>query len=272
MEEQKSLYMWYTDTHLDKVNPFTKWRFLSRLKKENPKGIFLTGDISNGLMTSLDLKMLAYYVKCPIYFILGNHDYHLSSIEETHSKIENVCSNHNNLIWMTAQKNPVPLNEEVCLIGTEGWYDAQLGNPNYLKYTTDWILIEDFRLLPTMSARIELFREMAQHSVRIMKEKLELALEQNFKTIYLLTHFPPWKEATRDVGTLLEKFWLPYNVNLTMGRSIETVMKNKSKRNVIVLAGHTHSDSWIHVSHNIECKVNSAKYYGFLRNEERLFI
>lgn len=41
-------YLWFTDTHLDKVTPWKLFRFIRHLIKENPKGIFLTGDISNG--------------------------------------------------------------------------------------------------------------------------------------------------------------------------------------------------------------------------------
>jgi predicted MPP superfamily phosphohydrolase len=267
----KDKYLWYTDTHLDKVGPITKLRFLSRIKRENPKAIFLTGDISNGLMTCLDLKLLATCVKCPIYFVLGNHDYHFSSFDETHRKIRELCAKHPNLIWLT-ESGVVPLTDEVAVIGAEGWYDASNGKSSYLKVTPDWFLIKDLRELPTMEARIEAFKHLADKSCDLIEEKLETALAQDYKTIYILTHVPPWKEATRNVGTIFENFWLPYNVNIRLGKTIERVMQDRKKRNVTVLAGHTHTDCWIHVSRNIECKVNKAKYYGSLRNEEHIFI
>lgn len=123
-----------------------------------------------------------------------------------------------------------------------------------------------------MNERVDAFRSLASQSVNLLEDKLQKALEQDFKTIYLLTHFPPWKEATRDVGKYTEKYWLPYNVNLGLGQMIERVMSDRKKRNVTVLAGHTHTDAWIHVARNIECKVNKAKYYGYVRNEEHIFI
>lgn len=271
MDNQKNKYLWYTDTHLNRIDPITKFRFFSHLRKEEPKGIFLTGDISNGIMTPLDLKLLASWVPYPIYFVLGNHDYHYSSFEKTHDQIMDLCVKHSNLIWLTP-KDPIELNKEVALIGTEGWYDARAESPQFLKATIDWMLTKDFRDLPDMNARVSAFRELSDKSCDLIKEKLNTALDKDYKTIYLLTHFPPWKEATRDVGTLFEKFWLPYNVNLSMGQAIEEVMKDRKKRNVTVLAGHTHKDCWIHVSRNIECRVNKAKYYGDVRNEEQLFI
>lgn len=267
----KQKYLWYTDTHLDKIAPWTKISFIRRIVKEKPQGVFLTGDISNGLLLKFDLALLAKMVDCPIYFVLGNHDYHFSSFDNIHDTVKELCYKYPNLIWMS-DSDIVPLTNQVALIGTEGWYDARIGEPAYLKATLDWMLIKDFKDLPSMSDRIKGFRALAQKSADFISDKLEKCLEQGYKNIYLLTHFPPWKEATRDVGTLMEKFWLPYNVNLTLGTTIEGSMVNYPKRHLTVLSGHTHTDAWIHVSRNIECKVNSAKYYKFIRNEEHIFI
>lgn len=267
----KDKYLWYTDTHLDKVAPWTFMTFIHNIVRAKPAGVFLTGDISIGPLLCYHLKIMARFIKCPIYFVLGNHDYHFMSIEEQHYKLRQICREYPNLIWIT-DSDVVPLSDEVALIGVEGWYDAQLGNPNYLKYTPDWILTKDFNKLSTMTMRIDAFKELSRQSCLLLENKLEKALEQDFKKVYILTHFPPWKEATRDEGTFLEPLYLPYNVNLALGQAIEKVMKDRNKRSVMVLAGHTHNDCWIHVSRNIECKVNKAKYYDHIRNEEHIFI
>jgi 3',5'-cyclic-AMP phosphodiesterase len=267
----KDKYLWFTDTHLDKVPPWSLTRFILHIVKEDPKGVILTGDIANGMLTCWYLKLLAKFIKCNIYFVLGNHDYHFHSIEEMHKKIRALCKEHPNLIWMT-DAGVLHINEEVAFIGAEGWYDADNGKPEYLKMTFDWFMVEDFKKLPDMKARIEAWQELAAQSADDLTDKLEKAIEQGYKSIYVLTHFPPWKEATRDVGTFMEKFWLPYNANLRLGRALEKVMYEHKKKYITVLAGHTHTDCWIHVSRNIECKVSKAKYYGELRNEEHLFI
>ena len=72
---QKFKYLWFTDLHLNRVSPIKKILFINHIIKENPKAIFLTGDISNGMILYYDLYLLARFIKCPIYFILGNHDY-----------------------------------------------------------------------------------------------------------------------------------------------------------------------------------------------------
>lgn len=267
----KDKYLWFTDTHLDKVSPWNLVKFLLHVLKENPKGIFLTGDISNGILTPWHLKMIGTFVKCPVYFVLGNHDYHFSSLNKTHEKIREVCKRYPNLIWMT-EAGVVHLNDEVALIGTEGWYDACNGKPEYLQFTIDWILTEDFRKLPDMASRIKAWRTLADKSAHDLVDKLEKAIEQGYKNIYVLTHFPPWKEATRDVGTVFEQFWMPYNVNVRLGAALEKAMLDHKKKHVTVLAGHTHTDCWIHVSRNMDCKVSKAKYYGEIRNDEHIFI
>ena len=267
----KEKYLWYTDTHLDKVAPWTLVGFIQRCIREKPKGIFLTGDISSGVLTIWHLKLLATFVKCPIYFVLGNHDYHFSSIYATHRRIRELCAKYPNLIWLT-DSDVIELNEETCLIGTEGWYDATHGNPKWLNWTFDWMFVKEFRELPNLEARVKAYQELADISCEIITVKLNRALEAGYKNIYILTHFPPWKEATRDEGTLLAPYFLPYNTNVRLGKTIEQIMDGRKKRHVTVLAGHTHTDAWIQVARNIECKVNRAKYYDHLRNEEHIFI
>lgn len=132
----KDKYLWYTDTHLDKVAPWTLARFISHIVNEKPKGVFLTGDISTGPLLCSHLKMMAKFIKCPIYFVLGNHDYHFIGFEKQHENIRKACKEYINLIWLT-ESDVINLHHEVALIGAEGWYDAQLGNPKYLKYTLD---------------------------------------------------------------------------------------------------------------------------------------
>jgi len=203
--------------------------------------------------------MISAIANCPIYFVLGNHDYHFSDIKKLHNKIHNLCQRYPNLIWIS-ETGPIKLSKKVAIIGVDGWYDADSGNPDFLKFTPDWLLIKDFRSLPSMDARIEKWREIAKASAVSAEIKLQEAIDAGYKRIYLLTHVPPWKEATRDVGTFLEKFWLPYNTNLTLGRKIKQVMSNHNKIRLTVLSGHTHEQSIIWVRKNVQCIVNDSNY------------
>jgi predicted phosphohydrolase len=253
----KGKYLWFTDTHLNQVAPWTFWRWLHRLSRAEVDGVFLTGDISNGIFLIPHLRLLSKNVSCPIYFILGNHDEHWSSFAQVKQKLLSLTSECPNLIWLS-QQQPIKLTEEVALIGTEGWYDCRIGDPNYIRFAPDVLLINEIRERKSLKDKISLFRELSNESCRQIEEKLISALDRDFKTVYILTHMPCWKEASRDEGTLFEKYWLPYNCNIKLGETIEKVMAGRKKRDVVVLMGHTHCPEFIRVSRNIQCQVGAA--------------
>lgn len=264
-------YAWLSDTHMNlSVLPFLKRLHLLGIRKSQADGIFITGDVSSGMWLESDLRFLANNFPGPIYFVLGNHDYHGRHITSVHDDVRRLCQQHPNLIWMT-ETGVVSLNEDVALIGTEGWYDAQHGDEGLLKYTTDWFSTFDFLHAGDHRDRIDVWRRMAADSAEKVAQDLEVAL-QTHKTVYILTHFPPWKEATRAQGTFMEKFWLPYNTNCAMGEAIERVMDGRRKKRVVVLAGHTHTPCRVRVTNSIECAVARSTYWGSVRPEEMIVI
>src|ERR1022692_181118 len=98
--DQKHKIIWITDPHLDMLMPWTFVKFLFHLREEQADAIFLTGDISNGIMISLHLELLAVFAQCPIYFVMGNHDYFFSSFEKVNNKLRELCKKYPNLIWI----------------------------------------------------------------------------------------------------------------------------------------------------------------------------
>jgi len=252
--------LWFSDTHFSVFHPWTFYTFLREVEKEKPNGIFLTGDIADGApQLYWVLERMAKSIPSPIYFVLGNHCCWLSSMARVHQKVRELCQKHSNLIWMQ-DADVIHLSDEISILGADSWYSCDLGNTDYLKWTADWFLIEDFRKLPSWNDRIEAFRNLAEQAKDIVVSKLQRALEQDYKTVYILTHIPPWKEATRDEGSFLEKYWLPYNINLRMGKAIEDIMRERKKKRVVVLTGHTHSPLYVRVSRNVECQVGEGHY------------
>lgn len=264
-------YIWFSDTHLNlSPLPFMKRRFMKELRDSGADGLFLTGDVSIGPFLEYDLRFIARNFAGDVFFVLGNHDYHGRRMKLVHESIRKVCSEHRNLHWMTDESH-ISLTDDVALIGTEGWYDASLGDPTLLRYTLDWILTHDFRVLGGMTDRIKHWSDLAIDSARLIKEKLEGALKEH-KTVYVLTHYPPWKDAAVVPGTSLASFWLPYNTNAVMGQAIEEVMSTRPEQNVVVLAGHTHVPCHLRVNESIECLVARASYFGKITKEETILI
>lgn len=257
----KKKFLWFSDIHLERASSYDKIKFLYSLIKEKPAGIFLTGDISNGIKLCYHLRIIAIIANCPIYFSLGNHDYYFSSLEKTTNKLRRLCQKHKNLIWLNDIKF-ARLSKKTAVIGVDGWYDVDKGNPNLLKYTTDWLFVKDFRKLPSIVERMDLWKKIAYDSALNAEIKINEVINAGFKNIYLLTHFPPWQEATKDVGSIFENFWISYNTNLTLGRKIKEVMSKHNNIRLTVLSGHTHEQSIVWIRKNIQCIVNDSNYLG----------
>lgn len=267
MNTGRNPYLWLTDTHL---MPWARYKMLNTILDAKPKGVFLTGDISNSSQTLIgDLDFLGQRIGRPLYFTLGNHDIHFSSFEKTHSKVRELCLRHKNLHWMD-EAGIIPLNEEVCVIGHGSWYDARIGNPEYIKYTFDWRLIDEFKQLSSIKDVIEKCRALADESADILCGRLEQALE-TYKVVYALLHIPPFREAHRAKGFISEKFYEPYNINFGLGQRLEKVMEKHKKRYLHCLAGHCHMPVSIQVSRSIECRVGKGSYHK-ISEEEIIYI
>lgn len=259
-------YLWLSDTHTKIID---RYKLLSVILDQKPRAVFHTGDISEGFAFLSDLEFIGKRIGRPFYFVLGNHEVWGSSFAKIHAGVRSLCDRYKNLVWMT-EGGIIQLNDEACLIGADGWYSAEIGNPEYIKYTGDWFFIEDFKKLSSMKERIAKFRELAIQSAELLGIRLEQAL-QNYKTIYLLSHVPAWAEAHRPNGWFGEKFYEPYNTNLILGKTLEKIMSNYKKRHLICLMGHTHCPVQIHVQRNIECRVSRGSYHK-ISEEEIIYI
>jgi 3',5'-cyclic-AMP phosphodiesterase len=267
----KRKFLWYSDTHFNFTLPWTRHNFVNKIKEESPAGLILSGDIACGLTIENTLRFFAKKIEnFPIYFVLGNHDYYGTSFKATIDAVKRLTKEYPWLHWLT-DHDIIEISEDVAIIGDDGWYDARLGNPIYIAYNFDWIMVSEFRQLKTFEDKFMYGQRLADESTKRIKAKLLKALEK-YKTVYILTHMPPWAEASRGVGSEIGEFWLPYNINSGLGKMIEEVMLEHDNKNVNVLAGHTHVPAIVHVQHNIECLVQGGKYLGTPTEHNCVFI
>ena len=247
-------YLFFTDLHLSFIS---RVNLVNIIKYHNPAGVMITGDFTDWSLTfSTHLEYIAKNVKVPIYFVLGNHEIWFSSFEKIAKELNTICEKYPHLIYLS-QQNPLSLNHKTGIIGECGWYCGSIGNIEHLKYTLDWIFIKDFRELPNMEARLAKFKEIAERDTNIICDKLRIAFE-TYKKVYLLTHFPPFKEANKYAGSFSEGFWEPYNSNIIMGQKLKALMKEYKKKRLIILAGHSHTNIIANIKKNIQCNVGAA--------------
>jgi predicted phosphohydrolase len=232
--------VWATDTHLESADNLARSIFAQTIVKENADILVLTGDVSNSKLIERLLKELQGRIDIPIYFNLGNHDYYGSSISKMRRWAKSITERKIRLNWIEAA-GVVDLGDSACLIGVDGWGDGQLGLPAKSSVLlNDWDLIEEFSRVQAMyslSSRIDLLGKLGRSSADTIRAALAEALP-SFDNILLMTHVPPWKEATWHDGALSNDEWLPWFSCKSVGDVIiEEVAKHPGKK-VTVLCGH----------------------------------
>lgn len=252
-------YLWITDPHFNFLGQSRTVEFLNHAKGYKPAGIFLTGDISTGRELTSHLRLALNILDCPIYFVLGNHDYYHSSFAHTDYEMSYLSKQHNNLHYLNREE-PISLSKDVAVIGHNGWYDAGWRTPILpFVFWADWYFIHDFRFHDSNADRMSLMKYKADVATETLKVKLEKALKDH-NTVYLLTHFPPWPEKNNKWGGLVEAFWKPYNSCKVLADMVTSVMKGHPTQKLIILAGHTHRQRYEKISHNIELRVGAGSH------------
>ena len=251
-------FAWATDLHLNFVGKYGWNKFKDQVKKYSPNGLLISGDIAEATTISSYLKKLNEFLKIPIYFVLGNHDFYDGSISKVREEVDMLMKKSYQLYFLVSLAE-IKLNDDVALIGHSGWADGRLGN--YEKspvFLNDYIMIEEFKSL-LKSQRLELLNELGNESAANLKDKLEGALEE-YSKIILLTHVPPFKESCWHEGKISDENYLPHFSCKSVGDTLKSVMGSHPDSYLTVLCGHTHSAGEVKVLPNLRVLTAGAEY------------
>lgn len=249
-ERQK--LVWMTDLHLDAADKPVITNFFKKIKKENGDFVLVTGDISNGLSSLVYLHRLAEYIDRKIFFVLGNHDYYLGTIEETRL----LAKRSDRLCYLT-EGPAVFLQEKTALVGHDGWADGREGD--FLKSTillNDYVLIKDLKGLDKqmLLEKIQEFGDRAAASLQGQLESLPEAIDH----ILVATHAPPFKEACLYQGTEADSNWSPHFVCQAVGTLLRNWANDHPEKKMLVLCGHSHNGADVEISSNLRVVAGSC--------------
>ena len=143
--------IWVTDIHLNFV--------------ELVYSILIGGDIAEAKDLMKYLKILEDLLKCPIYFVLGNHDFYHGSIREVREKIMDLVKTSGFLNWLPAC-GVVRITDKTCLIGHGSWADGRLGDYYSSEvWLNDYVLIKELKGLNKEERLIKL-NELGDRAAR----------------------------------------------------------------------------------------------------------
>jgi hypothetical protein len=246
--------------------------------------IWIGGDIGRADTIVEFLGQMESSLEQPIFFVLGNHDFYLSSIKNVRSRVQKACTSSQRLCWL-CHSDVIKIAPDVGLLGHDSWADGRLGNYDASDLLlNDYILIRDFNPFLQRSEnagqsfplnpdhlmdliygkqakqnRLIIMQALAEEAVEHIEKRLPAALE-NYRQVYFLTHVPPFKEACWHQGRISDDNGLPHFSAKVVGDALVRIMEKHPDRQLTVLCGHTHSGGVAQILPNLEVYTSQATY------------
>jgi len=240
--------------------------FVKRLADRSSDGLIVTGDIAESRTIYQFLEILSGAYRRPIYFVLGNHDYYGDWMHETHEKVRRICQEvpPGILNWMP-DKGFIRLNKKTAILGHDGFYDGQEGQPGMAFSLTDFYMPSGIRDLAQAMSRgsSHLFAkllELGTNSAVYIRSQVERAHRQGIRRFIIITHVPPFLEASRFRGKPSDPAAAPFYVNKVLGEALLELAEEFPKCSFEVFAGHTHGNCTYEARKNLVVRVGNARY------------
>ena len=257
--------LWLTDLHLNSATPERFARLIDEIKGQSPDVVLIGGDTGEAPSFAGYLEELAGRLAVPIYFVLGNHDYFLGSINKVRHTARDLSRNSEILRWLP-EAGVVPMTDQTVLIGHGGWGDGRCGD--FLEsdvLLNDYVLIDELRRfegsVPRLSPEELLSRlnrlgdEAAEHFRKVLPSVFEIG-----RRLFVLTHVPPFREACWHQGQISDDNWLPHFTCQAVGHVLAEFMRDHPDHRMTVLCGHTHSDGRAQMLPNLDVITGGARY------------
>ncbi|HEV3345364.1 MAG TPA: metallophosphoesterase [Pirellulales bacterium] len=250
--------VWLTDLHLNFLEIRHTDEFLARVAGQHPDVVLIGGDIAEAPTVAGHLDRIATRLACPIYFVLGNHDFYFGSIKRVRQAVQELCAKHANLIYLTSA-GAISLSPSTGLCGDDGWADARLGD-----YERSLVMMNDYRLIEELAGankrdRWPMLKAMGDAAARHVEAALPQALAEHEEVLFL-THVPPLREACWYQGQISNDEWLPHFTCLAVGEAILRIMRDYPRQRLTVLCGHTHSPGDARPLDNVRILTGGAEY------------
>ncbi|MGK5095542.1 metallophosphoesterase [Deltaproteobacteria bacterium TL4] len=283
--------IWLTDIHLNFLADAAVEHFLEQVRALSPEGILISGDIGEAPDVCDFLQRMDRYWECPIFFVLGNHDYYKGSIENVRADLQPLLSASKKLHYLTVCE-PLALTPTTGLIGHDSWADGRLGD-----YWNSTVLLSDYVLIKELAQREPdaRFQEIdiqssqeewnPENQERWLKQTFKITQEQrwkklnwlgdqaavcletklvhaleHFEHVILVTHVPPFLEACWHEGHFSNKDFLPHFACKAVGNILLKTMETHPCQFLTVLCGHTHSSGLAFIRPNLMVKTGGATY------------
>ena len=144
-------------------------------------------------------------------------------------------------------------------MGHDGWADGRLGDyPNSDVVLNDYYLIEELRWLDPRE-RLKRLNALGDEAAAHFRALLPEAFER-FSHLIVVTHVPPFREASCHQGQPSNDNWLPHFSCKAVGEALVEAMTAHPDRQMTVLCGHTHGAGEAQILPNLLVLTGGAVY------------
>lgn len=275
MTDKKFRLGWITDPHLDYVTIEGLRSLFAKINNQDLDALVITGDIAEGNSIDNTMRFVTQQVKAPVFFVLGNHDYFVSTIAGVRANMVMNWSNfkeHGNQLvkhtgtWLPAttpsngEQTFVQLTSDVALCGHDGWYDGL-----YADWFKSRIIMPDYNHITDLKLlqRQDLFdklQELAKESADYAEKILPLAFDAGNSHVFFATHVPAFPENSVYNGMISDDQWMPHFSNKHLGDALKKIMESYPEKKLTILQGHSHGKTQFHPKPNIVSHTGFAKY------------
>jgi Icc protein len=249
---------WISDIHFEFLSDTAITDFLRAIRQTCPDAVLITGDIGQAPSLVSYLSEMESLVRCPIYFVLGNHDYYHGSIAAVRQQVGRKCSTSSLLHYLT-DCDAVSLSAATCLIGHDGWGDGRLGD-----FTGSTVELNDFVLIDELSGLsrpqlLNVLQGLGDEAAEHLRAVLPDALARH-RHVVVLTHVPPFREAAWYENHHCDDDFLPFFGCKATGDVLRQAMLAYPDRQMTVLCGHTHGAGQAQILPNLTVYTGGASY------------
>lgn len=219
------------DLHLDF---YANTTYLRTIEQKKPDALFIAGDI--GTYKTLQQNLTELSSICPVFFVLGNHDFYGGSFEMMPLKIAEIHQSCKSATHLTTKPRTISLRQNAVLfIGVDSWADhsTDLYCPVEL---TDFYAINEFIGL-NYNSRVSLMRKRSCIGVEQFFGNLPDKLP---KTVIIITHVPPFTTCARYKGGITA-ISNNYFASTYLGKAIVKKANENPDTLFHVYCGHTHT-------------------------------
>lgn len=255
--------IWTTDIHLNFLNQDKRENFYRGILEKNFDSLLISGDIAEAPSVNNMLTEMVRFIKKPIYFVVGNHDYYSGSVAAVREGLTQLCLEEELLHWLP-MVGAKQLSSDCVIVGTDGFADARYGDyKNSNVRMNDSVYIEELshaRLCSSKELQNKM-KELADKDAKQLEEDIQKAIDLYApKKIIVLTHIPPFPEVCMYRGGYTTLDFLPFYSSKATGDVLLKAAQENPSIEFSVFAGHTHGHADVKIKENLIVRVGASEY------------